>query len=572
MELPLCIICFGMYTEIKDPVCTSCGTIVCKVCMDTHMKYSNKCPKCRSQINGHIVTHKLCCDMLEKELEEKYKCPNSECKEIFQYKKIPEHIDNCAFSLTACINKECTEKVMRGNLDKHLVECNYRIVKCDTCAVMMPANKSEEHIRDACVFGIIDCVYGCKNKVQRCNMQIHLKRCLNRPIKCSNILCEKFLNGKDALTTHLAACPYTLVKCAHCDTILLNTDIMPHYNVCGKYPIKCELCETTYKREHDHTSECPIKKCEWCKKCADAKSMTNHEDICDIKPLKCAKCNLFCKRMDTEYHARTCAENEQKCRFGCGSTYKAKDETSHFEICPEVYTVCKYSKHGICYTQFPRKYEKEHDCDKPQEYDVTNPHTEQKFVPGLTVEIMYNYYKKRVVKKVRIYHRHNCCSVYIYDVLNNIVMQYEDIFPFGTFRTTTYGIGSTIYYNGRESRLPYKGVIENMCCNVAQCRPLMHPERNTIEFVDIKLEVLNIWPANMIPGMYFLIDMDMYKVIAVNSKQIIVRNVINYYSTIVDSNVLHFNENDGLLIAEKSNVIAIEYGDFPRIAYGIYYS
>ena len=557
-----------MYTEIKTPVSTACGGIFCKSCLQKNSEYSSKCPKCRQDLDGHIAVQQICAKLFEKELEQIYKCPNGDCKKMIKYKDIPIHINNkCEYTEIKCTNKDCSATFTKKMKSIHMETCIHKPVICPHCRKEMSAKQIDDHIKNKCPNILVECTFKCPQKIKRIRLPMHLARCVNRPTKCQHKECSQYLNGKLALEAHLMVCPYALVKCDYCnDAIVYNMDLDNHYKLCMDYQIECELCKTIYTKKVDHVAECKMKKCSWCETIDDKKTITEHEEKCIHRPVKCA-CGISYKVKDTEYHLQTCRESETKCPFGCSDIIKRKDEEKHFEVCDEVYTVCKYSKHGICYAQFPRKYKKDHDCDELKSYEIVNPHIDNKFVPGLTIEMIDKIYDATLVKKTIIYMNKGSYLMLKDGFKTSTTI--ENVFPFGTFRKTTYSKGThTIYHTTDNPNIKYKGVIDKMDYGDIVIKPSFHA--GVINIDKVHLASLGFIHSHIETGMYIMLADDIiYKVISIDINKFVLKAVKNYYDSLDGSVVIKFLENN--IVKSESNVKELEYSKYIESVYGIPY-
>lgn len=232
MDIPTCLICFSAYTEIKNPVCTACGLIMCSMCADNNNKYSNKCPKCRCLMDGHMVAPEICNIILEKELEEKYKC--FDCKEIFEYKKILDHMkNNCAYRRIKC--KHCNDNMILKELESHMKICCNRMiefVECKNCNENIISKELESHMKIC--HKMIKCDK-CKKNIQAHSLKPHVDagwcRC-NNNVQCPQ--CGDIILA-DELDLHISyICRAILVDCSQrCGQKVKITRLENHMkNIC----------------------------------------------------------------------------------------------------------------------------------------------------------------------------------------------------------------------------------------------------------------------------------------------------------------------------------------------------
>ena len=183
----------------------------------------------------------------------------SECPVCLQIIREPHQVTCCGNKFCkACIehikaNKKscptCNEKFSSFS-DKGLKRSLYSLkVRCshqkDGCEWTKELRQLDEHLNtdplpekqlDGCQFVEIDCIYNCRNQLQRRYIQNHqIKDCPKRPFGCEH--CHDYKSTYDDVTNN-------------------------HWPVCGSFPVPCpNQCGSTIQRQNieSHVAdECPL--------------------------------------------------------------------------------------------------------------------------------------------------------------------------------------------------------------------------------------------------------------------------------------------------------------------------
>ncbi len=183
----------------------------------------------------------------------------SECPVCLQIIREPHQVTCCGKKFCkACIehikaNKKscptCNEKFSSFS-DKGLKQSLYSLkVRCshqkDGCEWTGELRQLDEHLNtdpqpekqlDGCQFVEIDCIYNCRNQLQRRYIQNHqIKDCPKRPFGCEH--CHDYKSTYDDVTNN-------------------------HWPVCGSFPVPCpNQCGSTIQRQNidSHVAdECPL--------------------------------------------------------------------------------------------------------------------------------------------------------------------------------------------------------------------------------------------------------------------------------------------------------------------------
>ena len=135
------------------------------VCINNDCEWKGKL----SKLQTHLKTE---CE------NQKIKCPNKGCKDIFIKKDLNNHLINCFFYENSLIIKckYCGKEVKKNNIDEHLSVCPEIIVDCDNnCGNKIKRKDLDKH-NMVCSEYNLKCKYwkyGCKNMIKRKLMKNH---------------------------------------------------------------------------------------------------------------------------------------------------------------------------------------------------------------------------------------------------------------------------------------------------------------------------------------------------------------------------------------------------------------
>jgi len=271
LDIPSCGVCFTRSSKLDRCSFTACnGKILCLPCKRSLKE--NKCPYCRSLLDGHIVTGNLSLTLAENIKKGSYKCENRECKEIVTYKDYEKHYEICDHRIEECDKANCP-----GH--KKGEECPFALIVCSDCNTVILKKKKEEHdeicgmkkdecfypgcqfqdIRkvviahvEICPYRVVDCPYeeqGCSYESAYCKMPEHMKECkfFIHPCPCG-ITCKR-----EEIETHKSICPLTLVDCPYGCGKIERLRMENHKDECFYVPIPCPLefkeCQGCLKHE-----------------------------------------------------------------------------------------------------------------------------------------------------------------------------------------------------------------------------------------------------------------------------------------------------------------------------------
>jgi len=197
IQIFLCGICEYV---CDDPVVQTCGCeqIYCRKCLQFYYKnYQHKCPECGkinsdpTQVTSSNVAIKL----------KKMKCKNYILKCTWQgqcgdYKC---HITkDCPKEIINCPNNNCKVKIRREEMDSHLQNCEFRDCICEICNLSIPFKELSGH-KEVCPKEKIYCPLNCGTLIERQDINLHEKKCINYFIDCpySFLGCNHKLVKKD---------------------------------------------------------------------------------------------------------------------------------------------------------------------------------------------------------------------------------------------------------------------------------------------------------------------------------------------------------------------------------------
>ena len=161
----ICPICFFV---LKNPI--SCSDkknshSFCKDCIDEYLKENNYCPTCK--LNFEYKTNNELINKLDKF---SFNClfNNEGCNDIISYSDYLYHINNCKYNnIKYGCNikkydyhlkefKNCGFRGRKQDMENHFKLCGYTKYKCIFCNEDILQMHLEEHVKNKCIFGIIN--------------------------------------------------------------------------------------------------------------------------------------------------------------------------------------------------------------------------------------------------------------------------------------------------------------------------------------------------------------------------------------------------------------------------------
>jgi len=124
------------------------------------------------------------------------------CTDIIMYSNIISHTNSCKYSPTKCTNEGCEVVVNRLDLQQHSMQCPSRIINCP---------------------------FGCTEKMRYSGLEQHKKKCLKIPTPCING-CGKTVCREDMNEHTLNQCANVLIACPmdYCNTQLMRRELEKH--------------------------------------------------------------------------------------------------------------------------------------------------------------------------------------------------------------------------------------------------------------------------------------------------------------------------------------------------------
>lgn len=179
-----CPICFLV---MKDTVQTYCGHKFCQECLSDWMKESEKtCPICKNKLNKTQIFHDIC---TSKEIFAlMVYCRNSDQKCTWKgpLKQLDAHIkDECLFTIIDCPNN-CCQQILRNQIDEHNKDiCPNRKIECEHCQESFKLSYMSQHLEICHMFPLECELCHDSEKITRAKMEDHLNNyCHASQMKC----------------------------------------------------------------------------------------------------------------------------------------------------------------------------------------------------------------------------------------------------------------------------------------------------------------------------------------------------------------------------------------------------
>ena len=170
-----CVICMQVADE---PVRCSglCAGIFCGGCMQQALRGKKTCPSCKKArikalkdmvLRNQIMKHQVYClnkgsadEATKTSNNRKRKASSDEtCTWIGKYDELSTHMKQCDFELVACSNEGCKEKIERRELEEHLQACIHRTTSCEHCNAAIKAALMNNHVNQ-CPKAKATCICG----------------------------------------------------------------------------------------------------------------------------------------------------------------------------------------------------------------------------------------------------------------------------------------------------------------------------------------------------------------------------------------------------------------------------
>ena len=163
-------------------------------------------------------------------------CINNDCEWKGKLSKLQTHLKTeCENQKIKCPNKGCKDIFIKKDLNNHLINCffyeNSLIIKCKYCGKEVKKNNIDEHL-SVCPEIIVDCDNNCENKIKRKDLDKHNMVCSEYNLKCKywkygckNMIKRKLMKNHELKDIYNH---YNLVKHYYKNIINKNDE---HYNV-----------------------------------------------------------------------------------------------------------------------------------------------------------------------------------------------------------------------------------------------------------------------------------------------------------------------------------------------------
>ena len=141
----LCSICRDV---LEDPLQAPCEHAYCSQCIHAWLTHYNNCPEDRQALWPSDL--KPIFRYMKNDLDAlKLRCDNEArgCKEQVALASLKSHLkDECEFVEVPCVNAGCKEKLNRRDLEGHLLSCEYQAVDCSKgCGLKVSLSAAAEH-------------------------------------------------------------------------------------------------------------------------------------------------------------------------------------------------------------------------------------------------------------------------------------------------------------------------------------------------------------------------------------------------------------------------------------------
>ena len=227
-----CPICTLVQREAHQVIC--CGKIYCKSCLDELKSKSDyfNCPNCRNSLEG----------------EHKY----------FPDKNMISKIRHFAIY---CDNKDkgCQwEGLLKDFEEGHLPKCPYQIIECSNeCEAKIQRQELDRHLKDECPRRRFTCPF-CKTNGEYKNITgDHITTCPDYILECPNTGCDKRIK-RSQIAQHRNACPKEIVSCHHssigCNIMIKREELPLHDQECMPFHLHLAI-----KEIHELRAQCPLK-------------------------------------------------------------------------------------------------------------------------------------------------------------------------------------------------------------------------------------------------------------------------------------------------------------------------
>lgn len=198
----VCIICKNVAKDIHQVTC--CGKHLCRECLDRCRLQSELCPHCRNPDLKNYIFPDTSAN--QRVLSLMINCPNRSngCSWQGEVREADAHLRNrCECLFVKC---DCGQDVLKREQKHHMFQvCGLRWSNCPDCNEQGKYRWLTTEHEAACLGKVIDCPNeGCGEKVKRCEIAEHQKKCAKEKVRCQHheLLGCKELMSRENLTAH----------------------------------------------------------------------------------------------------------------------------------------------------------------------------------------------------------------------------------------------------------------------------------------------------------------------------------------------------------------------------------
>lgn len=257
-----CSICHSVL--IRPHSCQE-GHSFCHDCILLWLETSNTCPCDRTHLSKKKLTYVRSLNNILMKL--KVWCRNH----VFEIRDVNEtgrssssggcywtgnlgdlqtHIDNnCKYTQVECRFEGCKIKVQRWNLDEHMKECKWRPMECNYCRTTVPFNSFTIHV-ETCDRATATCDLDCGLVIEKRHRESHREVCPLAYVNCrySSMGCKARMFRRD-LPDHISESAYS-----HMDLMLHKISQLEIDKVNLIADFKSQFDEMKLQRERDNSA------------------------------------------------------------------------------------------------------------------------------------------------------------------------------------------------------------------------------------------------------------------------------------------------------------------------------
>ena len=239
----ICVVCNLVSRDPQQANC--CGTVYCKTCLqglrdDEQQHQEINCANCDNNLQGRYFD--------DTKADRKIKLLQVYCEN----KRENSSGDN-----------SCPWKGTLKDIDDHLQQCPYQILPCTNgCKESLQRKQLEDHLENDCLKRITKCLYCNEENIYEVIVGDHFKLCTQLPIKCSTEGCD-FMTKRCSMGKHKRECPKEFVTCQYntigCHHYMKREEQDEHNEQTIKKHLKMAVKEVEHLRAMLVTLESPVK-------------------------------------------------------------------------------------------------------------------------------------------------------------------------------------------------------------------------------------------------------------------------------------------------------------------------